>query len=52
MNNTDEKHIQHTAFSPSDAQLGPEQQKSLSQPAPHLYTEQDMTWCRISHLND
>jgi len=50
INNTDKKHIQHAVFSPPDAQLAPEEQKSFLQPAPHLNTEHDVTWYRMSHL--
>jgi len=49
-NNTDKKHIQRAGFSPPDAQLAPEQQKPLLQPALHFNTEHGITWYRISHL--
>jgi len=35
INNTDPKHLQCAVFSPPHAQLAPEQQKPLLQPAPH-----------------
>jgi len=49
-NNTDKKNIQHAMFSQPNAQLAPEQQIHFLCPTPHLNTEHDIIWYRISHL--